>query len=710
MLRLLRTLTLVTLVAAACSTEGGPTTTAPPTTGATTTAPVTTTTSEPSTTTSTPATVVPEPTNPFPSLSPSPIPTGPAWSGPDWPNSLGGVAFADVVPSALQARLASDGFAIDGSETSTHLAWLYLSLYPYGGRPVFVTTDAAYHQWHLVFDKILRDAEEQSLLPVLERFTLSMLDGTRAQADDLAGTAFADAADRAVQYFEAVATVLELDVGPTGDLARAEVDLVMAHTFLGSSPTMGGDCSAHPGSCVDYSLMTPRGHYTRTEGLTRYFRAMSLLGNAGAAIDDPDALLTAVMISRVLTTDEQRAADWATIYYPTAFLVGTADDYTPFEIGNVAVESVLGQATAAEQQAVLQRLLATIAASLAARRPVLINPENASVRTMGVRFVFDSWVFDQLVYPSVPDRMRVSPLDLAAVFGSDWAFQRQDEAGETGYTGYTDQIDTLRAATEARTIGDWSATVYDAWLYAIQPSLLACGDAYPPFMRTDAWAAKSLQAGLGSYTELKHDTILYAKQGLAEGDMEPPPVVTHWVEPDPVVFHRLAGLATLLRDGLTEMNLLPGSPDEYGSDAATLDTLITVLERLGSIADQELAGTPISSDDNDFLGQIGGWFESILYGSATEGAIDDHGGLVADVFLDASTDAALELGTGDFNPIYVVVPDGSGGWEIATGGVYAYYEFWQPRTDRLTDEAWWSWIEQGTLPDRPDWASEFLGL
>ena len=698
---------VLALTAAACSSDAEEPTTSPP---STTTTAATTTTPVSSTTTVNPG-MVPTPSGLGMSLSSVPLIDAGTWAGPAWPTTLTGVAFADQVPAGLSDDLTDQGFVIDGSATSTHLAWLYLGLYPYAGRPVFVTTDAAYHHWHLVFDRILRDVEEQTLLPVLERFTWSMLDATRTQAADVAGTAVAGPADRAARHFEAVATVLGLDVGPIGDLAQAEVDLVMEHTARGSSPTMGGDCEAHAGSCVDYSLTTPRGHYTRTADLTRYFRAMSLLGNAGAGLGDTDAMLTALMIARVLTTDEQRAADWATIYYPTAFLVGAADDYTPFELAERAdVDEILAAGTLAEQEAILEAMLAATSASLAAYRPVLINPESASIRTMGVRFVFDSWAFDQLVFPTVPERFAVSPLDLAAVFGSEWALARQEEAGETAHAGYLESLEALRTATAARTTGDWGATVYDAWLYALQPMWHPHGEAYPPFMRTDAWAAKAHQSGFGSYTELKHDTILYAKQGIAEGDMEPPPVVTHWVEPDPVAFHRIANAAQLMRDGLLEMDLLPGTIDEPGSPLGHIDTLISVVDRLAAIAEQELAGEPVSAEDNEFLGQIGGWFESILYGTSIEGSIDDHGGLVADVFLDSTADAVLELGTGDFNTIYVVVPDAYGGWQVATGGVYAYYEFWHPRTDRLTDETWWTWIEQDTLPDRPWWVTAFLGL
>ena len=61
------------------------------------------------------------------------------------------------------------------------MAWVYESLYPYKGRPVFVTTDAAYHHWHLVFDKVLRDVEQLELLPELESLLTSAVASARAQ-------------------------------------------------------------------------------------------------------------------------------------------------------------------------------------------------------------------------------------------------------------------------------------------------------------------------------------------------------------------------------------------------------------------------------------------------------------------------------------------------------------------------------------------------
>ena len=48
---------------------------------------------------------------------------------------------------------------------------------------------------------------------------------------------------------------------------------------------------------------------------------------------------------------------------------------------------------------------------------------------------------------------------------------------------------------------------------------------YPSFMTNSAWTRKDLNTILGSWTELKHDTLLYAKQVMAEMGGGPPDIV-----------------------------------------------------------------------------------------------------------------------------------------------------------------------------------------
>ena len=98
-----------------------------------------------------------------------------------------------------------------------------------------------------------------------------------------------------------------------------------------------------------------------------------------------------------------------------------------------------------------------VKAALVAQRPVRIDSERPSVRLMGTRFVVDSWALDQLLSPNVgteaKPRLLPSPLDLAAVFGSDFAYAIQRAAGETDYLHYDSQMTAL--ATGHRDAARW---------------------------------------------------------------------------------------------------------------------------------------------------------------------------------------------------------------------------------------------------------------
>jgi len=698
---------LVMLVAAACTSgdDSASTTTASPTTSATTTtthAPTTT----PPTTTSLPPIVVPplEPMS-FGSLTAVPLLSGGRYAGPTVPSHLAGVYVPDWVSSYLNSydatgMLENNGFVVVPSGGARLFQHIYEGS-TYDGWPIYLTTDAAYNVWHLAFDKILRETEQQRLLPVLEDMLGRLVVLARAQESELSGTGLEEAANRVTQYYEAAATVLGLDVGPIGPLAQQEVDLIMAATGPSLSPTTGGDAnSGFITTLVDYSLFRPRGHYTRNADLERYFRAMSQLGNNAFLLDK--GLTLGVLASRVLLADPDVLAQWQLIYEPTAWLVGAADDYTPVELGAVVDQVVPGGwdnmsafADPATIDAIRQGLLAM--------RPVAINPEAASLRVMGSRFVIDSYILDQLVTPNVA-RDEGSPLDVAAAFGSDWALGVQDDTGATRADGYTEHMDQLRALVADRTVDDWGKTVYDSWLYAISPMWETHGADYPAYMQSDAWAAKDHQTGFGSYTELKHDTILYTKQAVAEGGGEEPPVPPrHWVEPEPVAYERLAAISDLLRGGLESRDLLP---DEYSQLLTDLEDFYTWL---AGIANDELAGLPISEEDNNRLADVGFALESYWVRtsdsdvSADDGP-DEFAALIADVMRNAS--GVLELGTGYIDYIFVIVPDDHGGFQVATGGVYSYYEFWNGQ--RLTDEEWRAQLDAGTQPERPAWEQAFL--
>jgi hypothetical protein len=67
----------------------------------------------------------------------------------------------------------------------------------------------------------------------------------------------------------------------------------------------------------------------------------------------------------------------------------------------------------------------------------------------------------------------------------------------------------------------------------------------------------------------------------------------------------------------------------------------------------------------------------------------------------------LEEGSGFIQTIYAVVPV-EGKLRIARGGVYSYYEFPWPASDRLTDDAWRQMLFDKKTPQAPEWTALFI--
>lgn len=230
-------------------------------------------------------------------------------------------------------------------------------------------------------------------------------------------------------------------------------------------------------------------------------------------------------------------------------------------------------------------------------------------------------------------------------------------------------------------------------------------------MQTQAWTRKDLQTALGSWTELKHDTILYAKQVMAEmggggPDVQPP---HGYVEPDPQAYARLLALAQMTEAGLQSRNLL--------SDLTrgNLDNLISSLKFLQDISQRELSGGTITTDEYWQIQYWGGTLEQFTLkaadttGNMSRDLSDQKAALVADVATgtnDLNSLVALEEGVGQPALIYVVLPDSP--WRIGIGAVYSYYEFTVPSSGRMTDKQWQAQVQAGTNPAQPDWTRMFV--
>jgi hypothetical protein len=225
-------------------------------------------------------------------------------------------------------------------------------------------------------------------------------------------------------------------------------------------------------------------------------------------------------------------------------------------------------------------------------------------------------------------------------------------------------------------------------------------------MQGEAWQDKTLHTFLGSWTELRHDTILYAKQSYtirATGIMPQPERTLGYVEPQPEVFARLAALTRQMRVGLDSRGLLS---TEYQDKLERMESLLVSLKVM---AEKELRGQALTDDEYNTIRNIGGILEGLVTFSPqvkdqVESEADERMAIVADVHTDTNTGQVLEEGVGNAFLIYALVPV-EGQTLVAQGGVFSYYEFTHPMSDRLTDEAWQA---MSPKPNRPVWTDRFI--
>jgi hypothetical protein len=636
--------------------------------------------------------------------------------------------------AAQRSLLAQNGFAVAAPVAGQFREFYQIyEQWRYSDIPVFITTDSVYHIYHLLFDKMLRDLETDHFTVDLKSLTSAMLTASNLQYQSLLGTALEEPARRNVAYFAVAAQLLGLPnpvPSAVSDLVTSELALINAAGGFSISPIWNRpDLPDDQKLLEDYSQYVPRGHYTRSEDLKMYFKAMMWYGRLTFRLNDDfetrRALLVTQAVRLAVTEDGTPALTlWENIYEPTVFIVGKADDLGYLEYGALS-DQVFGEKpdpakfADAALFAQFKQATETLPPPQVNSMWVWIWQDQAQVtkgfRFMGQRFTLDAYVFGQVIWRKVgtSDDPRGLPkaLDFFAAMGSNEAYTILDSMGDTHYTNFDTQMNKVKTEIAALRNDSWTQNLYWSWLYSFQPLIAPKGSAYPPYMQTEAWTRKDLQTALGSWTELKHDTILYAKQVMAEmgggGATVAPPHGN--VEPNPEAYARLLALAQMTYDGLQSRSLL--------SDLtrANLENLISELTFLKNISERELAGEAITDDEYWHIQYWGGTLEQFTLaaadttGNASRDLSDQKAALVADVATGTDTNgslSALEEAVGQPTMIYVVLPDSP--WRIAGGAVYSYYEFTVPPSNRMTDEAWQAQVETGTNPSQPDWTQMFV--
>jgi hypothetical protein len=306
---------------------------------------------------------------------------------------------------------------------------------------------------------------------------------------------------------------------------------------------------------------------------------------------------------------------------------------------------------------------------------------------------------------------------------------------------YQHNLAAVRRIIDAQDAKAWEDSLYMHWLATLRELSKPTTDArYPEVMRTRAWAMKSLNTQLASWTHLRHDTILYVKQSYTAGLMCEYPAGL--VEPIPHFwerFEKMAARAAELIDKTPypDRQVTKATTDTQNRKVAQTYNLRELQKQHGqffrtfakqvgllkAIAAKELEQKPLTEDETKVLQSVvqihrgsgstmyNGWYPSLFYRSREDCGRWDA--VVADVHTDVPAPlihdpgCVLTQGVGAVDLILVAVENGRDRMVFA-GPLLSHYEFEMPGMTRKSDSEWKRDFHENTVPARPEWTRGYL--
>jgi hypothetical protein len=517
---------------------------------------------------------------------------------------------------------------------------------------------------------------------------------------------YAELDDTLDSYDNAADRLLQLlpDLPEEGfNRALKELSLIYEAEGAEPSPLFG---QYDPETRTDYTQFTPRSYYARCSALRAYFRAMIYLGRSGYALKSDagltDAVLLAGLFSRKDAAGKPPAVAWQRMMDITTLYAGASDDLTCTEW-----RAFLKDAAGSEAPDVTPELLARLRQGEGRLRQPRILPDLARdrrtartdpdlrlasrvFRIFGQRFSYDAWILNRL---NAKSNLPATALYLPACLGDRRAlahateFVRRQGPAPMSDAAVAAALEDLGKGLAREPAAQWEASLGAGWLAVLGTLTHAYGAGYPRYMQSQPFGDKQIQTFLGSYTELKHNTLLYSKQSYDEmgegGDGPIPPVVKGFVEPNLAFWNAFSGLVQRTRARFEGDGLFPP-----GVVLERLKEFVRDTEFYRKFAIRELKGEPISDEDYETL-RVRGLSYMAEPLSGADQVTEETGkvAVVVDVLTDGWAGTVLCEGTGRPYLMLALVGNEKSP-RLTVGLAFNHYEFTEPLGTRTTDEGW----------------------
>lgn len=520
------------------------------------------------------------------------------------------------------------------------------------GRPYFVTSDAVLETFYAAFSSLYANAERTVLARSLADFCTAGAEAARNRKSP---------PDVETLFTVGLALLKPDTLKTASPQVREEVRRIEAATETGVSLF---------GQKVQYGDFFIRGKYERDKDLKGYFRALKWFQAFTFDLHDTAQRSHATAILAVANAPEVRPP-LEKIYSLYNSMLGESRYLSPLnlkEIGNKEPAAKYGL-------------------------PWITGVNR--FRVFPPIYTLDAFIFDELITHrdrndtvGTVENPRMLPrgLDIMAALGATEARKiLVDELQEGRYANYERHLDRVTAFVKGMSRSAWDASLYQNWL-DLMGTLAREPENAPAFTKTAAWRRKQLNTALGSWVNLRYETIAMVEQVAAEAGEGGYEVLNigkprGYVEPNPEFFRTLdkafGRLAQEFERAIADQALRRELATRFAEHRAHLKALET-------IARKELAGEALTAEEYEEILYIGRTVEHFMQVIASADGTDGRPlanpepiRKIVDVQKDDARGVRLYEALGHAGEMDVVVPY-FGRRQIAKGAVYSYYEFTSP--------------------------------
>jgi hypothetical protein len=418
-----------------------------------------------------------------------------------------------------------------------------------------------------------------------------------------------------------------------------------------------------------------------------------------------------------------------------SFFVGDVDGFSLeglseiLKAGPIPIDSIMAS------DATVKRLQAAIAKGGAGNQLILSQamwkapdarrPELPKIgQVCGQRFILDSYLLGRTVEWYVKERNKPLLEEVPFSLGNNAACAviapdvNKYTASTGDYKPYHCRLGACRVLFDKYPY--WDRNCYTLWLDALRDLSRPLPATAPAVMNSGCWQDKQMNTQLASWAQLRHNTLLYAKQSYTGGVSCFYP--DGYVEPYPEFYLKIGEIAKRIGAFSQQLNVSLS----YIFDVKTW-TMVT--DSLAAMARLELQGKPLTQAHIAFLNQMivtnpdricgappyVGWYTQLMSLMNSDwGTVKDSRPCIADVHtippsIISPSDMVLHAATGDAS--FIVLQASSAGGDCGTlyaGAVSSFYQRDESPVKRLADSDWKTMLSATQKPGAPAWFGKYI--